>query len=386
MRQKILTIDDSKTVRLIIKKAFKPYDCEIFEAANGVEGLALAAKVEPALILLDITMPVMDGVEMLTRLKADPQLKAIPVVMLTAEGGRDHVLNIAKMGVRGYIVKPFKEEAMIEKVGHIIELKPASDAPGKARSVLDPLAILVVENKPAIVQQIEQGLRHTPWKIQGAASSSEAVDACGAAAPDLAVISLSLPDNTAFTLVRTLRANPKTRLLPIFALVVKTDVAAIAQAQEVGFAGIFTKPIDFAEVETKVAKIMNLDTSAHYYRTEGDTLMIRLPAACTPSVLAEATQFLGAKLAEAVDSGLSRVLIDFHLVQALEMGITKLLMDITQNCRELGMQFAIIGNPQLNAECREFVETRSWVLHDNLAAARAQLGGAGAAAPQLAAT
>ena len=66
-----------------------------------MEGLAVAAKYTPDLILLDITMPVMDGVEMLTRLKADPQLKGIPVMMLTAEGGRDNVLSIAKIGIRG---------------------------------------------------------------------------------------------------------------------------------------------------------------------------------------------------------------------------------------------------------------------------------------------
>ena len=100
MRYKVLTVDDSKTVRIIVKKAFKSYDCEILEAANGVEGLAAAAKEIPDVILLDITMPVMDGVEMLTKLKSDPLTKGIPVVMLTAEGGRDNVLKIAKIGIR----------------------------------------------------------------------------------------------------------------------------------------------------------------------------------------------------------------------------------------------------------------------------------------------
>ena len=62
MRYKLLTVDDSKTVRMIVRKAFKGYDCEILEAGNGVEGLAVASKEMPDLILLDVTMPVMDGV------------------------------------------------------------------------------------------------------------------------------------------------------------------------------------------------------------------------------------------------------------------------------------------------------------------------------------
>src|SRR5262245_57294707 len=188
MRNKILTVDDSKTVRIIVKKAFKPYDCEILEAGNGVEGLAVAAKEMPDIILLDITMPVMDGVEMLTKLKADPQLKGIPVIMLTAEGGRDHVLKIAKIGVRDYLVKPFKEEVLIEKVGRVIELKPLSEGPAKARSIFDPADILIVEDKPAIVQQIQDGLKHTPWKIHGVSTQGEAIDHCTKTPPDLIMI------------------------------------------------------------------------------------------------------------------------------------------------------------------------------------------------------
>src|SRR5476651_831602 len=190
MRYKVLTVDDSKTVRIIVRKAFKPYDCEILEAGNGVEGLAVAAKEMPDLILLDVTMPVMDGVEMLTKLKADASLKAIPVVMLTAEGGREHVLKIAKIGVRDYIVKPFKEETLIQKVGRIIPLQPIVDPAAKAKSILDPAAILVVEDKPAIITQIQEGLKHTPWQVQGVATADEAIERCAGAEIDLVIVSL----------------------------------------------------------------------------------------------------------------------------------------------------------------------------------------------------
>src|SRR5882724_4087142 len=156
MRYKILTVDDSKTVRIIVRKAFKSYNCEVIEASNGLEGLAAAAKESPNLILLDVTMPVMDGVEMLTKLKADPTLKAIPVIMLTAEGGRDNVLKIAKIGVRDYLVKPFKEEVLVEKCSRIIELKPIGEAIPKAKSFSDPANILIVEDKPVIFQQIQE--------------------------------------------------------------------------------------------------------------------------------------------------------------------------------------------------------------------------------------
>jgi CheY-like chemotaxis protein len=123
MPVKVLTVDDSKTIRMIVKKAFKPYDCKLFEAENGVEGLATAAKVSPDLIVLDITMPVMNGIEMLGKLKEEPALKDIPVIMLTAESGKDNVMQIVKMGVKDYMVKPFKGEQLIERATRLIQLK-----------------------------------------------------------------------------------------------------------------------------------------------------------------------------------------------------------------------------------------------------------------------
>lgn len=122
MALKVLTVDDSKTIRMIVKKAFKPYECELFEAENGQQGLEVAKKEQPGLIVLDITMPVMNGTQMLTQLKADPNLKDTPVIMLTAESGKENVLEIVKMGVSDYMVKPFKGEQLIERVTKILTL------------------------------------------------------------------------------------------------------------------------------------------------------------------------------------------------------------------------------------------------------------------------
>ena len=383
MRNKILTVDDSKTVRIIVRKAFKSYDCEILEAANGVEGLAVAAKDMPDMILLDITMPVMDGVEMLTRLKADPQLKGIPVMMLTAEGGKENVLKIAKIGVRDYIVKPFKEDVLVEKVGRIIDLKPLSEGPAKVRSILDPADILVVDDKPAIVQQISEGLKTAPWKIHGVSTQGEAIDFCARQAPDLIIVSLSLPEESAFALFRQLRTSVKTKYTPIFALVVKTDMTVQQQAQQIGFSSIITKPIDVSELESKISKAMNLDTSLRYFETQGEFVIMHLPETCSPAGIVEAQQYLKPKLAEAVDAGINKIVIDIKNVKALHMGIIKLLMQAMQTSRELGMQFSLVGNSHITTECKGFEDTRGWTFYESLDEAKVTMGKA--AAPQLAA-
>jgi two-component system cell cycle response regulator len=375
MRFKILTVDDSKTVRIIVRKAFKGYDCDVVEAANGVEGLAMAAKELPDVILLDVTMPVMDGVEMLTKLKGDPALRAIPVMMLTAEGGRDNVLKIAKIGIRDYLVKPFKEEALIEKTGRIIDLMPVSEGvAAKAKTIFDLADLLVVEDKPAIVQQIIEGLRHTPWKIVGVATQGEAIDHCAKAQPDLIMISLTLPEDSAHTFFKHIRSNPKTKHTPVFGLAVKTEVEQQQAAQNLGFTAIITKPIDLGDLETRIAKAMNLDTSQRYFVTEGDALLMRLPENCPPGVLAEAAGYMKPKFAEAVDAGISRVLVDIRLLKALHTSIIKHLFSAMQICTELNMQVAVIGNPQIIAECRGFEDTRGWAFTESLDEARATFG------------
>lgn len=117
---KILTIDDSKTIRLILARAFKEYDCTLVEAANGEEGLKVAAEHKPDAIILDITMPQMDGIQMLTLLRERGD--TTPVIMLTAEGGSTSVEKATHLGISDYIAKPFQNEAIVEKVQKVVPL------------------------------------------------------------------------------------------------------------------------------------------------------------------------------------------------------------------------------------------------------------------------
>ena len=124
---KILSVDDSRTVRIIVRNAFKRFDCEVIEAGNGLEALERARE-KPDLMLVDITMPVMDGLTMLRKLREDPELKDIPVVMLTAEGQKTTAEQTTALGSSGYLVKPFTADTLVQFVGKIIPLKEKAAA------------------------------------------------------------------------------------------------------------------------------------------------------------------------------------------------------------------------------------------------------------------
>lgn len=122
MAIKILTVDDSQTIRLTITQSLKPYDCQVLEAGNGMEGLSVAGVEKPALIVLDLAMPIMDGYEMMTRLKLDPELRNIPIIILTSEASRENVLRVANVGIRDILVKPFRKEEIIARINKIVPL------------------------------------------------------------------------------------------------------------------------------------------------------------------------------------------------------------------------------------------------------------------------
>ncbi len=123
----LLTVDDSRIQRLAIIEAFRPYECTIVQAANGEEGLLAVQTHRPDLILLDYNMPVLDGLGMLTRLRAEPDFKRIPVIMLTANSAPATIAAVARLGVRDYMTKPFNNDALVAKVARLVTLNAITE-------------------------------------------------------------------------------------------------------------------------------------------------------------------------------------------------------------------------------------------------------------------
>jgi len=114
-----LIVDDSSVMRKIVERALRQAGlalASVFEAASGVEGLDVLRSQRVDLILSDINMPNMDGLEFLRQLRAQNLAPNIPVVMITTEGSEDHVREAIVAGAQGYIRKPFTAEQVKERV------------------------------------------------------------------------------------------------------------------------------------------------------------------------------------------------------------------------------------------------------------------------------
>jgi two-component system chemotaxis response regulator CheY len=114
-----LIVDDSSVMRKIVERSLRQAGLDqmiVYEAGNGAEGLDLLKSKSVDLILSDINMPSMDGLEFLRQIRAQGLAPGIPVVMITTESSEEHVKQAILAGARGYIRKPFTAEQVKERV------------------------------------------------------------------------------------------------------------------------------------------------------------------------------------------------------------------------------------------------------------------------------
>ena len=120
---KILIVDDAAVMRKIIERALRQAGLdlgEVREAGNGAEALVEVQKGSLDMILSDINMPVMDGLEFLKTLPTIPAAKGVPVIMITTEGSEARVVEALSAGAKGYLRKPFTPEQVKERVGPLL--------------------------------------------------------------------------------------------------------------------------------------------------------------------------------------------------------------------------------------------------------------------------
>jgi two-component system chemotaxis response regulator CheY len=124
MDSDVLVVDDSAAIRKILTRVLRQTGMAIqtiHEAGDGQEALAVMAQHRIDLVLSDINMPKMDGLQLLASLKASPQWQNIPVVMITTEGGETKVAEAVRLGAAGYVRKPFTADQIKEKLVGILE-------------------------------------------------------------------------------------------------------------------------------------------------------------------------------------------------------------------------------------------------------------------------
>jgi len=115
MSQNVLIVDDSATIRSMVARIIRMIGLdveEIYEAGNGIEALAQLADHQVAVLLVDINMPKMDGIQLLRRMKQNTRLNHIPIVIASTERSTQRIEQMKEIGIAGYVRKPFQPEQL----------------------------------------------------------------------------------------------------------------------------------------------------------------------------------------------------------------------------------------------------------------------------------
>jgi CheY-like chemotaxis protein len=281
MSPKILSVDDSKAVRMLLARLFRPFACELVEAANGEEGLAAAVRERPDLIILDYNMPVMDGVSMLRQLREHADLRRTPVIMLTAESSAEDIATVARLGVRDYVTKPFSEELFLAKVARAVSLvarpthdrrkrKPAPqaerggaaerpvhpDAPKSAKELAEsssapsavPLqlaSVLVVDDSRTMRLSLIRALNELGFdNIKEAKNGRQALELVLKEHFDLMLLDMEMPEMNGMEVLLALKNNPQLGGLPVIVISGADQIENAVRCIEAGAEDYLPKPFN----------------------------------------------------------------------------------------------------------------------------------------------
>ncbi len=261
MTARILVVDDVElNVRLLEAKLSNEY-FEVIAADNGPNALELAESEAPDIILLDVMMPRMDGLEVCRRLKANPRTTDIPVVMVTALSDITDRLRGLEAGADDFLTKPVNDIALFARVRSLVRLKRmmeelrlreevcgrfSSDSPEAAEDT-SPARILLLKEPGHAATRIVDTLTPVAESVVHATSCAEA-QALIEDSVELVIASLTMPDGDPLRLVSQWRASEATRQVPILLIAGDAELPRLAKGLDLGATDYLIRPVDRNEL------------------------------------------------------------------------------------------------------------------------------------------
>jgi two-component system cell cycle response regulator len=256
MSARILVVDDIETNRRLLEARLSAEYFEVVEAEDGEAALKAARDHAPDLILLDIMMPGMDGFETCRRLKADPTLRHIPVVMVTALDQRNDRIKGLEAGADEFLTKPVDDVALFARVRSLLRLKVVMDELRLRESSdeveNEQVAIggrIVVAGPDGEASERVANMFRTPFSARACSEPLEALRHARTA--DLIVIDLTHARFDGLRLAARIRSDAATRQTPILGIVESDDRAAMVRALDLGVTDVILRPVDPGELEAR---------------------------------------------------------------------------------------------------------------------------------------
>jgi two-component system, cell cycle response regulator len=273
-RRKVLIVDDSPVTIALFHRMLADGLFQMIRASDGQEALELAFAEFPDVILMDIMMPEMNGLEATRRLKSDPRTRDIPIILVTAMDDPENKQASLEAGAEDFIFKPVKRPELLARVNSMIALKEYrdqvairdrsqrslilrqdGDETGEEVPEASPLVLLVEDNE-GDVKLVRHFLKDLPLRIKRTASGREAVKLADTGKVDLILLDLVLPDLDGFAVCRQVRESEAGRGTPIIVITCLDDMDSKVKCIELDTDDFLVKPIIGRELQARVKVLL----------------------------------------------------------------------------------------------------------------------------------
>lgn len=250
---RLLLIDDEPELGRLLQDCLDHEGCQLDYTHDPHEGLRLAMTRLPDVILLDIEMPELSGLEVLTQLKHMRSTAPIPVIMLTARTETELVSEVMQKGAQGYLLKPFRVSALLERLNQLLHLNlrlrpeeppahpAAAPGPGQAKA-------LVIDDDPNICKIVAELIGDCGHHALVAQDAASGLKLAREIKPDLILLDLQMPGQNGFELLEALRRESDTVHLRVIILSGENDDASVRRAQSLGVNAYLLKPFPLSSL------------------------------------------------------------------------------------------------------------------------------------------
>lgn len=365
---RILTVDDSRAIRLIVAKQLAPLNFEIGEAEDGNDGLKQLQTAKYDLVVLDVTMPNMDGPGMLGKMRESGD--QTPVLMLTSESKTAIVAALMKMGISDYVLKPFKGEELKAKVLKALKL-PADYAPGAAAAPAAPAGplALIIDDMDNVHKKLRSMIPETV-ALDTALTSADGLAQCRSKKYGLIIVDGELPDTNLASLNQQIRLLQTKTTIVATALRTANNITAEMRGQ--GFDDVLFKPFASDALDGLLDKCFS---SAEELEVKDNCLKL-LAYHGKEDKLEKYFQRVAAKMKEAM-SKMAAACYDKVVLDATAMPLAQPLYAaqfMIETCKvgsQVGISVRAVGQAELARVVGGFEETKDVRFFNTLEEARA---------------
>ncbi len=247
-KHRILIIDDDSINRTLMATCLEELGFTVHEAEDGMIGLEILQEMEFDLVLLDLLMPVMDGFEVLARMKSEKRLRHLPVIVTSGEMDQESIVRCIQMGAVDYMTKPCDPVLLHIRVRNVFCSEGAAPAPNRNQAG----TMLVVDDDTLYRTLLTTSLEEKGYIVAEAENGKQAWEMIQAGSYDLVFLDLLMPEMDGFEVLERIKSDGGTDHIPVIVVSGENDMESLVRCIEAGAADFLCKPFDPAVLHARV--------------------------------------------------------------------------------------------------------------------------------------